>query len=218
MKERILFVGRKLAFPISLSLLSLLSLFGDLLPQTAAQGTDIPIYQTLQTGQTQALQTATQYLTLDQTKPTDLFEFSFFFATQEQPSPGQFLDSATIMLQNGAQTTAVVFLTVDASGVYWVPATPGGLDLDPASMVMTPLSYRDQSQPWQLQTAYSITVPLPEQLKSGAAILTLDLFDNGNSLKSMAWISQIPEPGSTALLICGGLMLSLNLMRRSRRG
>jgi hypothetical protein len=180
------------------------------------QGTSgFTIYQALRTGQGQTLSSATQTFNLGALATPGQLQLAFFFATEEKPLPGQFLDAATITLEDGGQTVALVCLTVDANGVAWAPVTPGTIFLDVSSLLTAPLSYQDTSQPWKYQTAYSVTVPLPAQLNSGTARLTLDLFDNGDSLNSLSWISAVPEPGSWALLIVAGVIWGVRCRRRN---
>lgn len=170
--------------------------------RAAGQGT---IFSTLRTGGG-PLTTATQTFAADTLQPGYQLNFAFGFATEERSGPGQFFDSATVTLQDVAGAATVVYLTVDANGVAWAPTTPGGVAINPASFVATPLAYRDTSQPWAYQTAYSMVVPVPSQFAGATVNLHLDLFDNGNALGSLAWISQVPEPGCGALGLLAGMM------------
>ena len=189
----------------------LLSFYG----QAVAQSNSFAIYSTLETGSGDVLTTAAQSFEADSLQPFYQLQFAFGFATEEQPGPGQLFDSATITLQDTASTATAVYLTVDVNGVTWAPVTPGGVALDPATLVSTPVTYRDASKPWTYQTAYSMSVAVPSQFAGKTVNLYLDLFDNGDALPSLAWISQVPEPSSGALLLLGWLIAFRR--RRTRR-
>ncbi len=177
-----------------------------------SQGSTPNIYSTLQTGGG-PLTTSTQTFPVS-LLPNNQLLLSFGFATQEQPVAGQFLDAATITLQGITGSPTAIFLTVDAGGVLWAPSSPGALPLNPADWAATPLSYRDTSQPWLFQVAYSFSVPVPSEFAGSTANLFLDLYDNGNTLNSLAWISTVPEPGSVCLFLAGLLLLRKRIARR----
>ena len=87
--------------------------------------------------------------------------------------------------------------------------------LDPGTLLSAPLGYRDTSKPWAFQTAYSMSVPVPAPFAGKTVNLFLDLFDNGDAVPSLAWISQVPEPSSGALLLLGWIIAFQ--CRRTRR-
>ena len=171
----------------------------------AGQGT-FTVFSTLRTGANQTLTTATQTFNVDLLQPANRLQFAFGFATEEQPGPGQFLDSATVTFQDAGQTVTLVCLTVDGNGVVWAPVSPGATFLDPNDVKSSPVPFNDQTKPWVSQVAYSVIVPIPAGLAGESANLYLDLFDNGDSRDSLAWISEIPEPGTLALLLLGGCL------------
>jgi hypothetical protein len=170
------------------------------------QGLVYPVYQMLQTGTGGPLTIASQTFAVDSLQPVYQLSFAFGFATEEQSTPSQFSDAATITLQDAGQTTTVIYLTVDRNGVSWAPTTPGTYPLNATDMHTSALTVRDQTRLWAYQTAYWVTAPVPSQLGGKIVSLHLDLFDNGDSSQSMAWISQVPEPGSGVLLVVGLLV------------
>jgi hypothetical protein len=167
---------------------------------------DYAIFSTLQTGTGLSLTTATQTFEVGLSQPFDHLRFAFGFATEEQAQPSQFLDSATITFQTADRTTTLICLTADGNGVNWAPASPGATYLAPSDVQRTPISFNDQTAPWTSQLAYWVTVPLPSLPAGETGSLYLDLFDNGDSQKTLAWISTIPEPGAGALMVLGILL------------
>lgn len=173
--------------------------------RAASQGT-FTVYGTLRTGGSQTLVTAAQTFTVDSLQPVSPLQFAFGFATEERPGVAQFLDSATITFQDSDQTVTLICLTADGNGITWAPTSPGATFLDPNDVKTSPISFNDPTQPWVFQTAYWVTVPIPAGLAGRSGNLYLDLYDNGNALNSLAWISQVPEPGTLALLWLGGCL------------
>ena len=87
--------------------------------------------------------------------------FDFGFATDETASPGSFLDSFTVTLQDGSQKFAAVYLTADATGIAWAPQTPGALFVDSASILSVPRLYPNLGQVFASQKAFEVTAPIP---------------------------------------------------------
>jgi hypothetical protein len=163
------------------------------------------VFDTLRTG-SGALTTTVQTFSVDQLQPAGLLSFVFGFSTEERPTAGQFLDAATITFQTPDQATTLVCLTADANGVTWAPSSPGANPLDPNSITRLALTYNDTTAPWTYQVAFSVTLPLPKLQQGQTANLFLDLFDNGDSIASQAWISTVPEPGTGLLVLLAGLL------------
>jgi hypothetical protein len=102
---------------------------------------------------------------------------------------------------------AAVVATLDASGAFWAPATPGTIPLVPDAIVREPFQLPDLAPlPVERRFTFQATVPLPPEFQHREVHLVLDLFDNGNSVASTAWLGSVqavPEPGAAALALVG---------------
>ena len=130
--------------------------------------------------------------------------FNFGFATDEIPAASQFLDSFTITMQSVDQTGTALFLTVDANGLVWAPATPGTIPLDSSGIVRSSIPFPSLTPVLANQQAWSVMAPIPPQFGGKTVNLFVDLFNNQNGLASLGWISQlqitpVPEPMSLSL-------------------
>jgi hypothetical protein len=146
-------------------------------------------------------------------------QFQFGFATEEEVAPNVFLDSitATFQASNDSPATLLV-LTVDRSGAYWAPSATGALFLDPNSIQRQTIAFPALEPGLLNQVAYQVTVPIPESLQNRSLNFYFDLFDNQNSLRSLAWVGDVtavPEPGWVALSLCG--VVCWLFVRRRRR-
>lgn len=175
-------------------------------PQVLAQGSYFTIHSSLETGGGVVLTSSVQAFDVDSLQPLHQLRFAFGFATEEEAGPERFFDSVTVTLQALDGATTAVYLTVDRNGPVWAPVTPGAAALNPADLTTTVLDYQDTSQPWTYQVAYRVLAPIPAQFEGGRVNLYLDLFDNGDSSRSLAWISEVPEPGCGVLGLLGGLV------------
>src|SRR6185295_584922 len=131
----------------------------------------------------------------------------FGFATEEEVIPGVFLDSVTASLQavNDASQTVILF-TVDRSGPNWAPLSPGSLFIDPDSIQRQSAAFPNLQPQLPHQLAYQVTVAIPVVLQNRPLNLYLDLFDNQNSLRSLAFVgpfAPVPEPGWIGFGIVG---------------
>jgi hypothetical protein len=156
---------------------------------------------------------------IDPTSPQPRLVFDFGFATDERPTPGAFLDSFTVTIQNMAQSLSAVYLTVDASGVAWAPVTPGALFIDPASISANPIAYPNLQPILANRVAFEVTAPVPAQFLGQSVNVFFDLFDNLDPNNSQAWFSglnlaSVPEPQTWTLLPVGVALL-LFCKRRS---
>ena|SRR5438093_6400189 len=129
-------------------------------------------------------------------------QFNFGFGTDETPQGGQLLDSFTVTLQDNSMQSTAIYLTADASGVAWAPATPGTISMDPNSINRSPISFGNVQPSHANETAYHVDALIPSQFAGTTATLYFDLFDNGNSVSSLGWFSDVavvPEPGTAVL-------------------
>jgi hypothetical protein len=183
-------------------------------PPLLSQGTFPTIHTTLETGSGTALTTPVQTFVADSLQPLYQLRFAFGFATEEQPGPERFFDSVTVTLRTFDGVATAVYLTVDRNGPVWAPLTPGTVVLNPADIMATVLDYQDTSHSWTHQVAYWVQAPVPAQFAGTQVNLYLDLFDNGDSFRSLAWISAVPEPGCVVLGLLGGLVWLLRARSR----
>jgi hypothetical protein len=134
-------------------------------------------------------------------------QFQFGFATDEVIAPGVFLDSVTASLQplNDVAQTVILF-TVDRSGANWAPPSPGSLSIDPGSIQRQSIVFPSLTPQLTNRVAYEVTVAIPVTLRNRPLNLYFDLFDNQNSLRSLAWLgpfAPVPEPGWVGFAACG---------------
>jgi hypothetical protein len=144
--------------------------------------------------------------------------FSFGFGTEEFVVGGLFYDSATVTLQtaDGSPSTAIL-ATVDSTGVSWAPASPGTVELDGSAIVPASIEFPSSLPLFPIQNSFFVTVQIPSEFKNQNVNLFLDLFDNGNSLKSLAWLGSVqtvPEPGTAALVLTATGMWCLGRLKR----
>lgn len=179
-----------------------------------AQGT----FVYLQTGGGQPL--VSQQEVLDTTGiPAPELEFDFGFLTDEIPSPGNFLDSFTVSIGDDAGDVATL-LTIDASGVTWAPVSPGGVPVEDSQIIRSAITPPSQDPVNGRGTAYSVTVPVPQQLSGTNVTVFLDLFDNQDDVMSAGWSANLrmtntPEPQLAALVAVGVAMFAI--ARKARR-
>jgi len=146
--------------------------------------------------------------------------FNFGFATDEIPSPGTFQDSFTVTIQDSNHLYIAVYLTADASGVVWAPATPGALVIDPATIDFQAIAYPSLQPVLIQQRAFQVSALIPSQFLGVSISVYFDLFDNLNPQASQAWFSDlrvtaVPEPQAWLLLLLGGLSWwSFNRLKR----
>ncbi len=171
-----------------------------------AQGT----LTVLNTGGGMPLVTASQQLQVPSSSVPVPLVFEFGFGTDETVSPGAFLDSFTITIQDAAMMTTLVLLTADASGIVWAPSTPGGVVMSPDLIVRNPVAFPSLQPVLANLSAFAVTVPLPTTF-TGTVNVHFDLFDNLNSTASLGWYrpAVIPEPSAWVLLVAGGLLVWL---------
>jgi hypothetical protein len=145
---------------------------------------------------------------------------SIGFATAETWAPGSILDSVSLTLRDSAMPNTAVFTTIDGGGVLWAPATPGGLAIDPDSIIRSTLPFPGLTPDLPFKWAFLLRLPVPEAMRGRSLDLHLDLFDNQNGSHSLGWMSEvavIPEPSGPLILGCGVLALIL-IARRHKMG
>ena len=171
------------------------------------------------TGGGQPIVSEVRSIFIDPTSSQPRLVFDFGFATDETPTPGTFLDSFTVTIQNMAQSLSAVYLTADATGVAWAPVTPGALFVDPASISANPIAYPNLQPVLGNRLAFEVTAPVPQQFVGQSVNVFFDLFDNLDPNNSQAWFSSlglasVPEP-QTWTLFPTGLALLWVFKRRS---
>ena len=148
-----------------------------------------------------------------------LLQFQFAFSTEEEVVPGTFLDSATASLQAVNDPAALLIIaTLDRSGATWAPESPGAIPIDPDSIQRSGIPMPGLQPVLSHSSAFAVKVQIPIALQNRELNFYLDLFDNGDGLRSLAALGEItlvPEPGVISLTM-GGLA-SLLLMRIRRR-
>ena len=141
-----------------------------------------------------------------------LLEFDFGFATAESPSPGGFLDSFTVSLQDLNQTFTAILFTDDPNGLVLAPATPGTLVLNSSLMNLNVIGYPSLQPVVPNQAAFHFSMPVPQEFAGNPMNVYFDLFNNEDGLASQAWvdnvqIATIPEPPVSLLLLLSGCIL-----------
>jgi hypothetical protein len=166
-----------------------------------AQGT----LDVVRTGDAGSLTILRSGLIADSQSP--FLRFQFGFATEEQIVPDVFLDSITASLQVvGDPSATLVLFTVDRSGANWAPFSPGAIPLHPNSIQRQVTAFPSLQPQLDQREAYEVTVAIPPVLQDRPMNFYFDLFDNQNSLRSLAWlgdVTAVPEPGWAALSLCG---------------
>lgn len=145
--------------------------------------------------------------------------FDFGFSTDETPTPGLFLDSFTVSIEDPSSATAVL-ATIDASGTVWAPSSPGAIVLSESDIQRRAIVPPGMQPILDKGMAFAVEVPLPIQFSGATETVSFELFDNQNGTASLGWYSNpqivsIPEPGPI-----WGLSLGLPLIgiwrKRSR--
>jgi len=173
-------------------------------------------FTVLRTGGGSPLVSSTESLPLSTNALPAVLTFEFGFGTDETVSPGAMFDSFSVTVQDAAMLNTLVLLTADASGIVWAPPTPGGVLLPPDAILRSGIPFPSLQPVLAQQTAFLVTVPLPTVF-SGPVNVYFDLFDNLNPTASLGWYNrvQVPEPGTWALLVAGGVLVWLCRRRRS---
>src|SRR5687768_4706291 len=175
------------------------------LPLGAAEAPEI----VLETGGSQAIVSAFRDLgSIEQAKRWVSFDFGF--ATIEEIMEGSFKDSATLTLQGSSPSTTTIIGTLDRTGILWAPNVAGGVTLEPGAVNWAEIDFPDLSLELPHRKAYSAIVEIPAELQGQDVRFIIDLFDNQNGVKSVAYVSAptvVPEPGMMALAAAGVVIL-----------
>lgn len=179
-----------------------------------AQGTFS--FVVLQTGGDSSLVSNQQVVPFDGSAGQQL-TFNFGFFTAESSTPGTFLDSFTVTLQDASSDTAVLSV-IDASGTIWAPPSAGGIVLSDSDITRMAIMPPGGSPILGQGVGYSVTVAIPQQMVGPQLTLYFDLYDNQDSNMSTGWFSPpnifpIPEPGVASLF---ALALLGVIIRRKR--
>jgi hypothetical protein len=166
----------------------------------------------LETGAGLPLQTVSLNVSIPPLNVAPLLSFDFAFATAEQPAPGVLLDALSFSLQTLDQTKLALLLTVDASGLVLVPATPGALPVNLAALKAASIAYFGSLSDPAQRSAFHVTFAPPGDLANADAQLLMDLFDNADGQKSVGTVANLavviaPEPGVIAIGILGAFLL-----------
>jgi hypothetical protein len=133
-----------------------------------------------------------------------MVHFTFGFATDEEVLPGAFLDSLTLTLGEVDGLLSVIYNVTDRSGSYWAPGAPGTISIPESSILREAISFPaipELDPTYTYRYAFSVTAPVPDELLGRNLNFYADLFDNGNGVDSLGWISitPVPEPSTWAL-------------------
>ena len=177
-------------------------------PAVAQSGAGDP--RTLQTGLGLSLQTALVSFPALEANSGARLQFEFGFSTAEKVVANTFQDSFTVSLESAGGLQSFI-VTGDASGASWAPATPGGLTLDSAAIQRSSLDFPSLPSTPGPGTAYSVSLPIPPQFVAQPLTVRFDLFDNQDSLGSLAYyrsVEMVPEPEVALLMaVASGLWL-----------
>lgn len=190
-----------------------------LLPWMATAQSSVEIDSVLQTTPGQELASSQQAIASMPGPFTSVLQFVFGFSTDETVELGGFLDSATVTLRDVNGEFSAVIGTLDRSGSYWAPFNPGGLTLEPSSIVREETAFPDLDPLHDYLKAYEVSFTIPEEMRGLDLVLHFDLFNNQNSSGSLGWISKavvVPEPG-TGLLVFAGILFLFGLRWRQER-
>jgi RHS repeat-associated protein len=136
-----------------------------------------------------------------------LLRFSFGFATDEVLRPGILPDSLTLTLQDAAQQTTLLLVTMDAGGAVWAPVTPGTTPIAEGSLDRLSIPYSSLTPVLSSRSAFALEFAVPADLVGESLTLYFDLFSNDDGVRSQAWFSKVevvPEPSALVLLALGG--------------
>lgn len=184
-----------------------------------AQGVNEPAF-VLRTGGGVPLVSATQSVFVPGSITAPELLISIGFATAETWTPGSILDSVSLTLRDPALLNTAIFTTIDGAGTLWAPATPGGLAIDPDSIIRSTIPFPSLTPDLPFKWAFLLRLPVPEAMRGRNLDLHLDLFDNQSGSGSLGWMSEVavvPEPSGPVILGCGVLALIL-FARRHKMG
>lgn len=118
-------------------------------------------------------------------------EFEVGFSTSEFPVSGNFLDSFSITLQSQDAALTALLGTFDAAAVVWAPANPGGLVLDENTIELVAVPFPALLPEHALRYSFAVSLAVPSPFFGLTAWVFFDLFDNQDSLASMAYARNV---------------------------
>lgn len=116
-------------------------------------------------------------------------QLGFGFATDETNAISSFQDSFSITLQTQDYLSTLLLQTADVNGVTWAPENPGGLEVSPDLVLREALQPTDAVAGYDMAFSFAVSLVLPSAFVGTTSMLYLDLFDNGNALNSVGWLS-----------------------------
>jgi hypothetical protein len=134
----------------------------------------------------------------------------FGFSTAEVFGPGRIFDSFTVSVGRPGSLEVLILATLDASGAVFVPVSPGGINVDPATVTHTVTAFPPISPSYATKSAYVLSVLVGAELAGSPLTVYLDLFDNLDAEPSLGYFGQVslvPEPPAWALCSVGLLLL-----------
>jgi hypothetical protein len=170
------------------------------------QGSFAPLV--LRTGAGQAI--VSSLVTLPPAGPNTFFNVEFGFSTAEVFGPGRIFDSFTISVGRPGSLEVLILATLDASGAVFVPASPGGINIDPATLTRNVTAFPPISPSYAAKLAYVLSVPVGAELAGSPLTVYLDLFDNLDAEPSLGYFREVsmePEPPAWALCIISFVLL-----------
>ncbi|MEO8428055.1 MAG: hypothetical protein ABI651_13170 [Verrucomicrobiota bacterium] len=170
------------------------------------QGTIAPVV--LRTGAGQAI--VSSLVTLPPVGPNAYFSFEFGFSTDEVFGPGRIFDSFTVSVGRPGSLEVLILATLDASGAVFVPVSPGGIQVDPATVTRTVTAFPPISPSYAAKSAYVLSGLIGAELAGSPLTVYFDLFDNLDAESSLGYFGQVllvPEPPAWALSSVGFLLL-----------
>jgi hypothetical protein len=182
-----------------------------------AQGTTSPTI--LLTGAGSPLITETRTLSTSDGAGELRLQLEVGFSTEEFIQSGTFADSYTLTLESEDNSLApILCFTMDIAGVVWAPPTPGAFPFSADSIIRTNIPFPSVNPDLPNRIAYLIELPIPQVFRGNDLNFHFDLFDNGNSSRSLAWFREaviVPEPSGLWLFLIVALIAPF-VRRRSR--
>jgi hypothetical protein len=160
-----------------------------------------------QTGSGEVLATLEQTFT---SPAPFILRFDFGFSTTEMVLPGVLLDSFTVSVRDESSGQSAILITADPTGFQKTPSSPGQVPINVDTISLRPITYPAGVPSVGQAQAFTFEATLPPVFGGSGTTLIFDLFDNQNSLGSVAFVDNVmvvPEPSSMALGALGIVVL-----------